>query len=53
MYANVMRVLLKDYFPIPLLPPTKLKEILNEVKKTIQITNPDYDNSYQKIVFVL
>ena len=28
--------------PISLLPPMKLKEILNEVKKTIQITNPDY-----------
>ena len=43
MYASVIRVLLKGYLPIYLLPPMKLKETLNEVKKNIQITNPDYD----------
>ena len=43
MYANMIRVLLKGYLPITLLPPTKLKGILDEVKKTFQITNPDYD----------
>ena len=43
MYANVIRVLLKGYLPISLLPPTKLQEIIKEVKKAIQISNPDYD----------
>ena len=35
MYANVIRVLSKGYLPIFLLPPMKLQEILNEVKKAI------------------
>ena len=41
MYAIVIRVLLKGYLPISLLPPVKLQEILDEVKKTIQISIPD------------
>ena len=41
-YANVIRVLSKSYLPIILLPPMKLQEILNEVKKAILISNPDY-----------
>ena len=43
MYANAIRVLSKGYLPISLLPPLKLQEIINEVKKPIQISNPDYD----------
>ena len=43
MYAKAVRVLSKGYLPISLLPPSKLHEILGEVKKAIQITNPDYD----------
>ena len=43
MYANLIRILSKDYLPFPLLPPAKLQEILKEVKKAIQISNPDYD----------
>ena len=43
MYANVIGVLSKGYLLISLLPPVKLKEILNEVKKAMQITNTDYD----------
>ena len=39
MYANVIRVFFQG---LPLLL-NKLQEILNEVKKTIQITNPDYN----------
>ena len=46
MYAKVIRVLLKGYLPISLLPPSKLHEMLGEVKKAIQITNPDYDIDY-------
>ena len=43
MYVNVIRVLLKGCLPISLLPPLKLQEILDEVKKAIQSSNPDYD----------
>ena len=43
MYTNTIRVLSMGYLPISLLPQLKLKEILNEVKKTIEITNLDYD----------
>ena len=43
MYAKVIRILSKGYIPIFLIPPLKLQEILNEVKKAIWTTNPDYD----------
>ena len=43
MYAKVIRLLSKGYLPISLLPPSKLQEILDKVKKAIWITNPDYD----------
>ena len=42
-YAKVIRVLMKGYLPISLLPPSELQEILGKVRKAIQITNPDYD----------
>ena len=42
-YANAIRILVKGYLPIPPLPLTKLKEILDAVRKAIQITNQDYD----------
>ena len=43
MYEKGIRILSKGYLPISLLPPLKLWEILGEVKKAIQKTNPDYD----------
>ena len=42
MYANVIRILSKGYLTISFLPLTKLQKFLNEVKKAIQISNPDY-----------
>ena len=42
-YESAIRVLAKGYLPNTLITPTKLQEILIEVKKTLQITNPDYD----------
>ena len=42
-YVSTIRVLAKGYLPNTLITPTKLQEILIEVKKTLQITNPDYD----------
>ena len=43
MYVSVIRILVKGYLPNALITPVKLKEILNEVRKTLQVTNPDYD----------
>ena len=43
LYTNAIRILSKGYFPISLLPPMKLKKILNKVKKAIQISNQDYN----------
>ena len=42
-YVSAIRVLAKGHFPNNLIKPAKLQEILAEVKKTLQITNPDYD----------
>ena len=41
--ASTIRILAKGYLPISQVTPSKLREILNEVKTTIQTTNPDYD----------
>ena len=43
MFASAIKSLSKGYLPISLLPPVMLQEILNEVKKTFQIANEDYD----------
>ena len=42
-YISAIRVLAKGYLPNALLTPVKLQEILNEVRKSLQVTNPDYD----------
>ena len=42
-YATSIRILTKGYLPISLITPTKLREILNDVKTAIRKTNPDYD----------
>ena len=42
-YVSAIRVLVKGYLPNTLIKPAKLQEILTEVKKTLQITNPDND----------
>ena len=41
--ASAIRIFTKGYLPNTLITPVKLKEILNEVRKTLQVTNPDYD----------
>ena len=43
LYSRAIRVLLKGYLPISLLPPSKLEKILNEVKVVIAKSNKDYD----------
>ena len=42
-YTALIRILAKGYLPISLITPSKLKEILSDVKTTIRKTNPDYD----------
>ena len=42
-YVPGIRVMVKGFLPNNLIKPAKLQEILTEVKKTLQITNPDYD----------
>ena len=41
--ASAIRILAKGYLPISLVTPSKLRDILNEVKTAIQTTDPDYD----------
>ena len=42
-YVSVIRILAEEYLPNTLVTPLKLKEILSEVRKTLQVTNLDYD----------
>ena len=42
MYAKAIRILSNRYLPISLLLPSKLPDILGDIKKAIWITNPDY-----------
>ena len=42
-YASAIRILAKAYLPNALVTPSKLKEILSEVRKTLLVNNPDYD----------
>ena len=41
-YVSAIRVVAKGYLPTTLITPNKLLEILAEVKKSLQHTNPDY-----------
>ena len=41
-YATSIRILAKGYLPISLVTPSKLREILNDVKAAIKTTNTDY-----------
>ena len=38
-YASAIRILTKGYLPNTLITPVKLKEILNEVRKTLWVTS--------------
>ena len=42
-YATSIRILAKEYLPISLITPSKLREIVNEVKTATRKTNPNYD----------
>ena len=43
MYSSANKILAKGYLPNTLMTPEKLQEILHEVRKTLQVTSPDYD----------
>ena len=49
MYAQVRRVLSKEYLPISLLLPSKVNTILQEMKAALQTTNRDYDLVIKRI----
>ena len=42
-YTTAIRILAKGYLPISLITPSKLQEILSEVKIAVRKTNQDYD----------
>ena len=42
-YATSIRILAKGHLPISLITPSKLREILNNVKSAMRKTNPDYN----------
>ena len=42
-YTTSIRILAKGYLPISLITPSKLREILSDVKTAIRKCNPDYD----------
>ena len=42
-YTFAIRILAKGYLPNTLVTPSKLKEILSELKTALQTSNPDYD----------
>ena len=42
-YVLAIRILAKGYLPNTLIKPKKLQEILAEVKKSLHVTNPDYN----------
>ena len=41
-YVSAIRILTKGYLPTTLVTPSKLQDILAEVRKSLQQTNPDY-----------
>ena len=42
-YVSAIGILVKGYLPNTLIKPEKLQENLTEIKKSLHITNPDYD----------
>ena len=50
-YVSAIRVLMKSYLPTTLITPSKLHEILAEVKNSLQHTNPDYALVLERLHF--
>ena len=41
-YVSAIRILAKGYLPTTLITPSKLQDVLAEVRKSLQQSNPDY-----------
>ena len=52
-YVSAIRILAKGYLPNTLIKPEKLQEILTEVKKSLHITNPDYDLVLEGYIYIM
>ena len=48
-YISAIRILAKGYLPNTLIKPKRLQDILNEVQKSLHITNPDYSLVLDKL----
>ena len=48
-YLSAIRILAKGYLVNTLIMPKKLHEILSEVKRSLQITNPDYTSVLDRL----
>ena len=48
-YVSDIRILAKGYLPNTLIKPEKLQEIVNEMKHSLHITNPDYDLALDRL----
>ena len=48
-YVSTIRILAKGYLPNTFIKPAKLQEILSDVKKLLQTTNPDYDLALDRL----
>ena len=53
LYCRVIRVLLKGYLCIALLPPSKLEKILSEVRIAIAKSNKDYDLVLTRLTYTM
>ena len=48
-YMSAIRILAKAYLPTTLIPPSRLQDILSEVKSSLQQTNPDYTLVFERL----
>ena len=52
-YGSAIRILAKECLPNTLIKPAKLQEILSEVTKSLQITNPDYNLVLEGYIYTM
>ena len=52
-YVSAIRILAKGYLLNTLIKPAKMQEILSEVKKSLQITNPDYNLVLEGYIYTM
>ena len=52
-YVLAIRIIAKGYLPNTLIKPEKLQEILSQVKKLLQTTNPDYNLVLEDYIYIM